>query len=129
MILALAKLVGFKTALPAYLILVAFAFVSLTGASSLHVYNRSTEREAQVKAARDGERALWQLEAEKEKIRQRGINQIALAAALQDVARLQGEKIQMEIDLAKMEREANDDPTAGRPALSPDGVLRLNRIR
>lgn len=64
-----------------------------------------------------------------ERARQQRIADEALAEANKRALELIRRNHDLQMKLKDLANEADDDPDADRPAISPDGVLRLNRIR
>ena len=129
MLKIIAAFFGFQSTLPVIAALI--AILSLAGglASTAHVLNRRAERKAEVAAAIKTERGLWEAKRDIERARQAQANRDAVAAAQERIAALTADKARLEQLLKENGDAAAKDSGAHRPALSPDGVLRLNRVR
>jgi hypothetical protein len=97
----------------------------IAGAISLvigwHVLTERNDRLAQIEAAVQAERSLWQQEVAKEASRQAGVNAEALAAAEKEVARLEAQNVALAANQKEWDREADAAPDAnGAWCLSPD---------
>lgn len=73
--------------------------------------------------------ARWQEKVAAERLEQINDNAEAQKAARERIAELTRRNRQMEDLIDVLEREAEADPRADRPALGADSVRRLNRVR
>lgn len=85
------------------------------GYTGFRAYNFGVQHE-QVKAAKERDRIQREGDA-------------ALNESRRRIAELEAEKTKLEDELRISDEEAAADPDAGRPAISHDGVRRLNRLR
>lgn len=70
----------------------------------------------------------WQIRVQEELDRQQDANDEALRRAQAEIARLNEAKEVRDATIARLNREAAQDPNADRPALGTDSVRRLNSV-
>lgn len=128
----LAKLLGLDRL--AVVLLVAALALSAAGGAYLYVdhkgYGRGysaaeTKYTAEIAAMKAA--AITARDAELE--RQSAANNAAKAREAARIAQMQAENDSLEQKITELEREAKQDPDAGRAALSAPGVRRINSIR
>lgn len=73
--------------------------------------------------------AQWQQQVTEERERIRIANEEATRRAQERIAALEEARRVRDATIARLEQEAAEDPDAGRPAISIDGVRRLNQIQ
>ncbi|WP_064696052.1 hypothetical protein [Rhizobium aegyptiacum] len=61
--------------------------------------------------------------------RQAAANNAAKAREAERIAEMQAENESLELKIKELEREAGEDPDAGRTALGAPGVQRINKVR
>ncbi|MBX5213038.1 hypothetical protein HJC05_02110 [Rhizobium sp. NLR9a] len=61
--------------------------------------------------------------------RQAAANNAAKAREAERIAQMQAENESLELKIKELEREAGEDPDAGRTALGAPGVRRINKVR
>lgn len=71
----------------------------------------------------------YEVKIQEERNRQQSANQAALENARQREAELRRLLSERNATISDLNMEAQKDPTANRPAVSVDGVRRINRIR
>ncbi len=112
------RLLGALAALA--LLLAAYAYIDHRGYARAEAYYKgviAAEHAAAV-TARDDE-----IE------RQAAANNAAKARETQRIAAMQAENESLELKIKELEREAGEDPDAGRTALGAPGVQRINKVR
>lgn len=101
----------------------ALAVVVLVGGLALFIDHRAYNRGF---AEAD---AQWQQQVAEERERVRVANEEAMRRAQERIAALEEARRVRDATIARLEQEAAEDPDAARPALSVDGVRRLNQIQ
>jgi hypothetical protein len=61
--------------------------------------------------------------------RQAGVQSASKAREATRITEMQAETESLELKIKELEREADQDPDAGKPALGASGVQRINKIR
>ncbi|MBX5234139.1 hypothetical protein HJC02_18015 [Rhizobium sp. NLR4a] len=112
------RVVGALAALA--LLLAAYAYVDHRG------YARA---EAHYKGIIAAEHAAAAAAANAETERQAAANNAAKAREAERIAQMQAENESLELKIKELEREAGEDPDAGRTALGAPGVRRTNKVR
>ncbi|RVL37971.1 hypothetical protein [Sinorhizobium meliloti] len=67
--------------------------------------------------------------ADKEAARQRLANDLAKQREAQRIAKMQAENKSLHEQIEELEREASQDPDAGKPVLGAPSVQRINKVR
>ena len=70
---------------------------------------------------------IEQMKAEIE--RQNAANNAAKQAEAQRIAQMQADADALQTQIEELQREAHQDPDAGKPAIGTSGVQRINKIR
>ncbi|HEY7824255.1 MAG TPA: hypothetical protein VIG24_15540 [Acidimicrobiia bacterium] len=70
----------------------------------------------------------WEQQVQEELERQQAANDAALRAAREEIERLNEARRVRDATIERLNREAREDPNAGRPALGADSVRRLNSV-
>ncbi|MBX4965451.1 hypothetical protein [Rhizobium binae] len=139
MIGALAKLIGVDKWLVGVVAVLAIAgglfWAGLTVYN--HIYDSGYAAAVRVKNAEIAElkadfanqRAAAAAAANAETERQAAANNAAKAREAARIAEMQAENESLELKIKELEREAGEDPDAGRTALGAPGVQRINKVR
>ncbi|MDX1035474.1 hypothetical protein GOL82_30705 [Sinorhizobium medicae] len=67
--------------------------------------------------------------ADKEAARQRLANDLAKQREAQRITKMQAENKSLQEQIEELEREASQDPDAGKPVLGAPSVQRINKVR
>jgi len=110
---------SFASKLP-WQIWAALAVVGILGATGWFINDRAYNRGF---SASD---VQWVGRVKAEVSRQTVVNDLALVRAQEAIARLNEDKEVRDATIERLNREAAEDPDAGRISISPDGVRRIN---
>ncbi|NTJ46504.1 hypothetical protein G6K93_05685 [Agrobacterium rhizogenes] len=128
MISILAKLLG-GSELAAWAVL-ALLTTGAVGAAYLYVDHHGYERAATEYKATIAQMKADAAQARADEIdRQNAVNDAAKAAEARSIAQMQADNQSLQTQIEELQREADQDPDAGRPALGADSVRRINQIR
>jgi uncharacterized protein HemX len=128
MISIIAKLLG-GSELAAWAV-VALLAAGAVGAAYLYVDHHGYERAATEYKATIAQMKADAAQARADEIdRQNAVNDAAKAAEARSIAQMQAANQSLQTKIEELQREADQDPDADRPALGADSVRRINQIR
>lgn len=128
MIAAIAKLLG-GSELAAWAVIVLLAVAAFAGTYAIADNRGYARAEAHYTAEIASIKAAAATARADEIERQSSANNSAKQAEAQRIAAMQADADALQHQIEELQREAHQDPDAGKPALSASSVQRINKIR